>query len=180
MAASSPRSLEVGEIAPAFQLTVGGAVFDPAADHVAGRPLFLVFRPQSAGLPDDLARLVPQVRALQGRCVLITPSQVESPAGFEVAVSGTIEKDFWVKLIGNVSFNPVSALTMSTVLIGTALFVVAVAWNTEIFGARRTRTVSMWSWLCSGMRPLSHSARRIAPGDEKGTAPAEAARAPSP
>jgi 2-dehydropantoate 2-reductase len=35
-------------------------------------------------------------------------------AGFEAIVSDTIEKDFWVKLLGNVSFNPVSALTMST------------------------------------------------------------------
>jgi 2-dehydropantoate 2-reductase len=35
-------------------------------------------------------------------------------AGFEVVVSSAIEKEFWVKLIGNVSFNPVSALTMST------------------------------------------------------------------
>jgi 2-dehydropantoate 2-reductase len=35
-------------------------------------------------------------------------------AGFEVVVSGFIEKDFWVKLLGNVSFNPVSALTGST------------------------------------------------------------------
>jgi len=35
-------------------------------------------------------------------------------AGFEVVVSEAIEKDFWVKLLGNVSFNPVSALTMST------------------------------------------------------------------
>jgi 2-dehydropantoate 2-reductase len=35
-------------------------------------------------------------------------------AGFEVEVSPSIEKDFWVKLLGNVSFNPVSALTMST------------------------------------------------------------------
>ena len=35
-------------------------------------------------------------------------------AGFEVVVSAAIEKDFWVKLLGNVSFNPVSALTMST------------------------------------------------------------------
>jgi 2-dehydropantoate 2-reductase len=35
-------------------------------------------------------------------------------AGFEVALSEFIEKDFWVKLIGNVSFNPVSALTVST------------------------------------------------------------------
>jgi 2-dehydropantoate 2-reductase len=35
-------------------------------------------------------------------------------AGFEVAISDFIEKDFWVKLLGNVSFNPVSALTGST------------------------------------------------------------------
>ena|SRR5258708_10038867 len=35
-------------------------------------------------------------------------------AGFEVVVSDFIEKDFWVKLLGNVSFNPVSALTGST------------------------------------------------------------------
>ena len=35
-------------------------------------------------------------------------------AGFEVIVTPTIEKDFWVKLLGNVSFNPVSALTVST------------------------------------------------------------------
>jgi 2-dehydropantoate 2-reductase len=37
-----------------------------------------------------------------------------SAAGFEVQVSDCIEKDFWVKLLGNVSFNPVSALTVST------------------------------------------------------------------
>src|SRR5690242_4610059 len=35
-------------------------------------------------------------------------------AGFEAIVSPFIEKDFWVKLLGNVSFNPVSALTLST------------------------------------------------------------------
>ena len=35
-------------------------------------------------------------------------------AGFEVAATESIEKEFWVKLLGNVSFNPVSALTMST------------------------------------------------------------------
>jgi 2-dehydropantoate 2-reductase len=37
-----------------------------------------------------------------------------SAAGFEVIVSDFIEKEFWVKLLGNVSFNPVSALTVST------------------------------------------------------------------
>jgi 2-dehydropantoate 2-reductase len=37
-----------------------------------------------------------------------------SAAGFEIVVTGTIEKEFWVKLLGNVSFNPVSALTVTT------------------------------------------------------------------
>jgi len=35
-------------------------------------------------------------------------------AGFEAVASPFIEKDFWVKLIGNVSFNPVAALTLAT------------------------------------------------------------------
>jgi 2-dehydropantoate 2-reductase len=35
-------------------------------------------------------------------------------AGFEIEESRAIEKDFWVKLLGNVSFNPVSALTLAT------------------------------------------------------------------
>ncbi|HKU47736.1 MAG TPA: 2-dehydropantoate 2-reductase [Burkholderiales bacterium] len=37
-----------------------------------------------------------------------------SAAGFEAVASESIEKEFWVKLLGNVSFNPVSALTTST------------------------------------------------------------------
>jgi 2-dehydropantoate 2-reductase len=35
-------------------------------------------------------------------------------AGFDTITSDFIEKDFWVKLLGNVSFNPVSALTLAT------------------------------------------------------------------
>ncbi len=35
-------------------------------------------------------------------------------AGFETVVTEAIEKEFWVKLLGNVSFNPVSALTQTT------------------------------------------------------------------
>src|SRR6266480_1740734 len=35
-------------------------------------------------------------------------------AGLEAVTSEFIEKEFWVKLLGNVSFNPVSALTMTT------------------------------------------------------------------
>ncbi|MGH8705984.1 MAG: 2-dehydropantoate 2-reductase [Burkholderiales bacterium] len=34
-------------------------------------------------------------------------------AGFEAIVTQSIEKEFWVKLLGNVSFNPVSALTLA-------------------------------------------------------------------
>jgi 2-dehydropantoate 2-reductase len=41
-------------------------------------------------------------------------AEVLKKAGFEVAISDFIEKAFWVKLLGNVSFNPVSALTGST------------------------------------------------------------------
>ena len=37
-----------------------------------------------------------------------------SQAGFECVQSAFIEKDFWVKLLGNVSFNPVSALTLAS------------------------------------------------------------------
>lgn len=35
-------------------------------------------------------------------------------AGFEVLRTPAIEKEFWVKLLGNLSFNPVSALTLAT------------------------------------------------------------------
>jgi 2-dehydropantoate 2-reductase len=35
-------------------------------------------------------------------------------AGFDAQKTDFIEKDFWVKLIGNVSFNPVAALTLAT------------------------------------------------------------------
>jgi 2-dehydropantoate 2-reductase len=41
-------------------------------------------------------------------------AEVLSAAGFEVIVTNAIEKEFWVKLLGNVSFNPVSALTVTT------------------------------------------------------------------
>jgi len=41
-------------------------------------------------------------------------AQALSGAGFEAVESDAIEKEFWVKLLGNVSFNPVSALTVST------------------------------------------------------------------
>jgi 2-dehydropantoate 2-reductase len=45
---------------------------------------------------------------------LTTVADALEHAGFEIVRSDFIEKDFWVKLLGNVSFNPVSALTLST------------------------------------------------------------------
>ncbi|MGE5639089.1 MAG: 2-dehydropantoate 2-reductase [Clostridia bacterium] len=47
-----------------------------------------------------------------GRTTRLVDALVE--AGFEAVASPFIEKDFWVKLLGNVSFNPVSALTGNT------------------------------------------------------------------
>lgn len=78
--------LEVGDLAPAFQLQVGGGVFDPAADHVAGRPLLLVFQPAGVPLPDGLDALVAPMRALKGRCVIVAATAGAVPAGFELAV----------------------------------------------------------------------------------------------
>ena len=51
-----------------------------------------------------------------GRNTARTASVVEAlrQAGFEAEASDFIEKEFWVKLLGNVSFNPVSALTLAT------------------------------------------------------------------
>jgi len=46
------------------------------------------------------------------RCERIADALAQ--AGFAVVRSKFIEKDFWVKLLGNVSFNPVSALTLAT------------------------------------------------------------------
>lgn len=47
-----------------------------------------------------------------GRTLLLAAALRE--AAFEVEESPFIEKDFWVKLLGNVSFNPVAALTLAT------------------------------------------------------------------
>ena len=51
-----------------------------------------------------------------GRNTARTARMVEAlkGAGFEPEASGFIEKEFWVKLLGNISFNPVSALTLAT------------------------------------------------------------------
>jgi 2-dehydropantoate 2-reductase len=51
-----------------------------------------------------------------GRNTARTRSIVDAlkSAGFNAEETGFIEKDFWVKLLGNVSFNPVAALTLAS------------------------------------------------------------------
>jgi 2-dehydropantoate 2-reductase len=50
-----------------------------------------------------------------GRNTVRTKTIVEAlkGAGFQAEETGFIERDFWVKLLGNVSFNPVAALTLA-------------------------------------------------------------------
>jgi len=51
-----------------------------------------------------------------GRNTARTQSIVDAlkAAGFNAEATGFIEKEFWVKLLGNVSFNPVAALTLAS------------------------------------------------------------------
>jgi hypothetical protein len=81
------RPIEVGDIAPGFRLAAkGGEAFDPAADHIAGKPLVLVFQPAGAGLPAGLAALAARVRGMGGRNLLIARGPVEAPEGFDLAL----------------------------------------------------------------------------------------------
>jgi hypothetical protein len=63
---------EPGDIAPAFKLAAtSGESIDPASDLVAGRPLLLLFRASDA-VPQGLEALVAEVKASEGRAVLVT------------------------------------------------------------------------------------------------------------
>src|SRR4051812_28871645 len=90
---------EVGDIAPAFRLAAAsGETIDPASDLVAGRPLLLLFRTGDA-LPQGLEALVAQLRATEGRSVLVTGlGQAAALAGFESAADaeGTVASLFGV------------------------------------------------------------------------------------
>src|SRR3954451_6022431 len=66
------QPLEAGDIAPGFKLAAAsGAPLHPASDLVAGRPLLLLFR-ASDTLPQGLEGLLRQVKATDGRAVLVT------------------------------------------------------------------------------------------------------------
>jgi hypothetical protein len=96
MPSSPSRPPEVGDIAPAFQLQVSNEMFDPAADHVAGRPLLLVFQPLGTTLPDGLDTLGSRVQAMKGRCVVVATVACAVPAGFELAIDadGKVAKTY--------------------------------------------------------------------------------------
>lgn len=77
---------EAGDIAPAFRLAAtSGESIDPASDLVAGRPLLLLFRAGDA-LPQGLEALAAQVKATEGRVVLVTGlGETAALDGFESA-----------------------------------------------------------------------------------------------
>jgi hypothetical protein len=77
---------EAGDIAPAFRLAAtSGESIDPASDLVAGRPLLLLFRAGDA-LPQGLEALAAQLKATEGRAVLVTGlGETAALDGFESA-----------------------------------------------------------------------------------------------
>src|SRR3954463_14643936 len=96
---AAKQAPEVGDIAPAFRLAAAsGENIDPASDLVAGRPLLLLFRTGDA-LPQGLEALVAQLRATDGRAVLVTAlGESAALAGFESAADaeGTVAPLFGV------------------------------------------------------------------------------------
>jgi hypothetical protein len=94
---AAKQPLEAGDIAPAFRLAAtSGETIDPASDLVAGRPLLLVFRAGDA-LPQGLEALVAQLKATEGRAVLVTSlGETAALDGFQSATDaeGTVRSLF--------------------------------------------------------------------------------------
>jgi len=81
------RPLEIGDLAPAFHLiTKSGEVFDPTADHIAGRPLLQVLLPRGTAMPPALGALAERVRAMNGRSLIIATADMNPPPGFDLAL----------------------------------------------------------------------------------------------
>lgn len=85
--AGTPRTIEVGDLAPIFRLvSPSGEEVDPAADHISGKPIVLLFRPGGAALPVGLEPMAAKARSMGGRAFLISVRQSASrdiPIGFE-------------------------------------------------------------------------------------------------
>ncbi len=83
---ASQRLIEVGDIAPGFRLAIkGGETFDPGADHIAGKPVLLAFRPAGTALPEALAAFGVRLRGMGGRSLLIARDGAEAPVGWDLA-----------------------------------------------------------------------------------------------
>ncbi|HEY4162462.1 MAG TPA: 2OG-Fe(II) oxygenase [Dongiaceae bacterium] len=80
------RPLEAGDIAPAFRLAgPKGETIDPAADHIAGKPLLLLFH--GAAVPGEAGDIARRVADLGGRAVLVTAAGGNPQAeGYESAI----------------------------------------------------------------------------------------------
>jgi hypothetical protein len=80
------RQIEIGDIIPGFRLIAkGGEAIDPTADHIAGKPLVLVFQPAGGALPGGLAELGAKVKGLAGRAMVIGRGNVAgAPEGFDL------------------------------------------------------------------------------------------------
>ncbi len=97
--ATAKQPPETGDIAPAFRFSAtSGEVIDPASDLVAGRPLLLLF-PDREAPPQGLQGLVAQLKATEGRAVLVTGlGETSGLDGFESAADaeGTARSLFGV------------------------------------------------------------------------------------
>jgi hypothetical protein len=78
------RTIDVGDIAPPFRLvTAGGEKISPAADHISGKALVLLFMPSGVAPPEGLTELAERTRGMGGRCFLIAAEPNDAPVGFE-------------------------------------------------------------------------------------------------
>ena len=89
----APERIIGCEVLPSAEIIEPGVI-----RHISGNTLPL-------GEPDG--SLSPRIQAL---------SEAFSAAGFKSPVSQHIRKDIWVKLMGNVAFNPISTLTRATLV----------------------------------------------------------------
>ncbi len=96
-----PRGLLAANIEP--ERVIGSVVY-PAAELVAPGVVKLI-EGNRFTLGEPSGERTPRVEAL---------SQVLMAAGFKAPVSRDIRSEIWVKLWGNLSFNPISALTHAT------------------------------------------------------------------
>jgi len=89
----APERIIGCEVLPSAEIVEPGVI-----RHISGNTLPL-------GEPDG--SLSPRIQAL---------AEVFTAAGFKSPVSPHIRKDIWIKLMGNVAFNPISTLTRATLV----------------------------------------------------------------